>query len=173
MVKKTIAGYRGGYLPNQRREIEKGLRSGEIIGVVSTNALELGVDIGQLEVCILTGYPGSIASAWQQAGRAGRRQNEAAIIMVASSSPIDQYIMNHPEYFFNRNPETARVNPLNLIIYLDHLKCAAYELPFQVGDQFIGEVVDDYLMYLTEKQVLLQKKRSLVLDDGRLSCPWH
>ncbi|GAF23895.1 MULTISPECIES: DEAD/DEAH box helicase [Shouchella] len=156
--KKTIAGYRGGYLPNQRREIEKGLRSGEIIGVVSTNALELGVDIGQLEVCILTGYPGSIASAWQQAGRAGRRQNEAAIIMVASSSPIDQYIMNHPEYFFNRNPETARVNPLNLIIYLDHLKCAAYELPFQVGDQFIGEVVDDYLMYLTEKQVLLQKK---------------
>ncbi|MFB4211432.1 DEAD/DEAH box helicase [Shouchella sp. JSM 1781072] len=156
--KATIAGYRGGYLPNQRREIEKGLRSGEVIGVVSTNALELGVDIGQLEVCILTGYPGSIASAWQQAGRAGRRQNEAVVIMVAASTPIDQYIMNHPAYFFERSPETARVNPLNLIIYLDHLKCAAYELPFRSGETFVGEVVDEYLDYLTEKQVLLQKK---------------
>ena len=115
---KSIRGYRGGYFPKQRREIEKGLRNGEIYGVVSTNALELGVDIGQLQVCIMTGYPGTIASAWQQAGRAGRRQGEALIIMVASSNPLDQYMIQHPEYFFEQNPETARINPDNLVILL-------------------------------------------------------
>ena len=97
---KSIRGYRGGYLPKQRREIEKGLREGEILGVVSTNALELGVDIGQLQVCVMTGYPGSVASTWQQAGRAGRRHGEALIIMVASSTPIDQYIVQNPELLF-------------------------------------------------------------------------
>ncbi len=100
-------------LPKQRREIERGLRQGEIMGVVSTNALELGVDIGQLQVCIMTGYPGSVASAWQQAGRAGRRQNESVIIMVASSTPIDQYIVQHPEYFFE---EVQNLHELILII---------------------------------------------------------
>lgn len=152
--RSAIRGYRGGYLPKQRREIERGLRSGEIKGVVSTNALELGVDIGQLEVCIMTGYPGSIASSWQQAGRAGRRQKESCVIMVAASTPLDQYIIKNPHYFFERPPETARLNPHNLVIFIDHLKCAAYELPFSTGDVFGGEVVDDYLDYLTEQHVL-------------------
>ncbi|WP_308216653.1 DEAD/DEAH box helicase [Pseudalkalibacillus decolorationis] len=151
---KSIRGYRGGYLPKERREIEKGLRDGDIIGVVSTNALELGVDIGQLQVCIMNGYPGSIASTWQQGGRAGRRQDESVIILVASSSPLDQYIIQNPEYFFNRNPETARINPDNLIILVDHLKCAAYELPFQKEETFDGVEIDEILFFLTEEQVL-------------------
>ncbi len=151
---KSIRGYRGGYLPKQRREIEQGLRNGDIYGVVSTNALELGVDIGQLQVCVMTGYPGTIASAWQQAGRAGRRQEEALIFMVASSTPLDQYVIGHPDYFFNRSPETARINPDNLIILVDHLKCAAYELPFRKGDTFDGVELEDILEFLTEEQVL-------------------
>ncbi|MFP7230503.1 ATP-dependent helicase MrfA [Bacillus subtilis] len=151
---KSIRGYRGGYLPKERREIERGLREGEILGVVSTNALELGVDIGQLQVCVMTGYPGSVASAWQQAGRAGRRHGESLIIMVANSTPIDQYIVRHPEYFFNRSPESARINPENLIILVDHLKCAAYELPFSADEEFGPMDVSDILEYLQEEAVL-------------------
>jgi DEAD/DEAH box helicase domain-containing protein len=151
---KSIQGYRGGYLPQQRREIERGLRNGDIYGVVSTNALELGVDIGQLQVCIMTGYPGTIASAWQQAGRAGRRKGEALIIMVGSSNPLDQYIIQHPEYFFEQNPETARINPNNLVILLDHIKCAAYELPFKQEDTFGDVELEDILDFLTEEKVL-------------------
>ncbi|MEH7373429.1 DEAD/DEAH box helicase [Neobacillus drentensis] len=151
---KSIMGYRGGYLPTERRKIEKGLRSGDIYGVVSTNALELGVDIGQLQVCIMTGYPGTISSAWQQAGRAGRRHGEALVIMVASSSPLDQYIIQNPDYFFNKSPETARINPDNLIILIDHMKCAAYELPFKAGEHFGSVETEDLLEYLTEERVL-------------------
>jgi DEAD/DEAH box helicase domain-containing protein len=151
---KSIMGYRGGYLPTERRKIEKGLRSGEIYGVVSTNALELGVDIGQLQVCIMTGYPGTISSAWQQAGRAGRRHGESLVIMVASSSPLDQYIIQNPEYFFNKSPETARINPDNLIILIDHMKCAAYELPFKRDEQFGKIGTEELLEYLTEEHVL-------------------
>jgi DEAD/DEAH box helicase domain-containing protein len=153
---KAIRGYRGGYLPTERRKIEDGLRSGEIYGVVSTNALELGVDIGQLQVCIMNGYPGTIASAWQQAGRAGRRHGESVVIMVASSSPLDQYIIQHPNYFFNRSPEMARINPDNLIILIDHLKCAAYELPFKKGEQFGNTEIEEILEYLTEERILHQ-----------------
>ncbi|MFY4776028.1 DEAD/DEAH box helicase [Metabacillus sp. RGM 3146] len=155
---KSIRGYRGGYLPKQRREIEKGLRSGDILGVVSTNALELGVDIGQLQVCIMTGYPGTIASAWQQAGRAGRRHGEALIIMVASSTPLDQYIIQHPDYFFEQNPETAVINPDNLIVLVDHLKCAAFELPFKEGETFDGVELEDILEFLAEEHVLYQNR---------------
>ncbi|PLS03568.1 DEAD/DEAH box helicase [Neobacillus cucumis] len=151
---KSIMGYRGGYLPTERRKIEKGLRSGDIYGVVSTNALELGVDIGQLQVCIMTGYPGTISSAWQQAGRAGRRHGEALVIMVASSSPLDQYIIQNPDYFFNKSPETARINPDNLIILIDHMKCAAYELPFKNGDKFGNVETEELLEYLAEERVL-------------------
>lgn len=151
---KSIMGYRGGYLPTERRKIEKGLRSGDIYGVVSTNALELGVDIGQLQVCIMTGYPGTISSAWQQAGRAGRRHGEALVIMVASSSPLDQYIIQNPEYFLTKSPETARINPDNLIILIDHMKCAAYELPFKAGEQFGSMGTEELLEYLTEERVL-------------------
>ncbi|MDR7075328.1 DEAD/DEAH box helicase domain-containing protein [Neobacillus niacini] len=153
---KSIMGYRGGYLPTERRKIEKGLRSGYIYGVVSTNALELGVDIGQLQVCIMTGYPGTISSAWQQAGRAGRRHGEALVIMVASSSPLDQYIIQHPEYFFNQSPETARINPDNLIILIDHMKCAAFELPFKADEQFGDVGTEELLEYLTEERILYQ-----------------
>ncbi|CRK83879.1 DEAD/DEAH box helicase [Neobacillus massiliamazoniensis] len=151
---KSIMGYRGGYLPTERRRIEKGLRSGEIVGVVSTNALELGVDIGQLQVCIMTGYPGTISSAWQQAGRAGRRHGESLVIMVASSSPLDQYMIQNPDYFFHNSPETARINPDNLIILIDHMKCAAYELPFKAGEKFSTVDTDELLEYLTEERVL-------------------
>jgi len=153
---KAIRGYRGGYLPTERRAIEKGLRSGEIYGVVSTNALELGVDIGQLQVCIMNGYPGTIASAWQQAGRAGRRHGESVVIMVASSSPLDQYVIQNPDYFFNRSPETALINPDNLIILIDHLKCAAYELPLKKGDTFGAAEMEEILEYLTEERILHQ-----------------
>lgn len=168
---KSIRGYRGGYLPTERREIEQGLRNGEIMGVVSTNALELGVDIGQLQVCIMAGYPGSVASTWQQAGRAGRRQGESVVILVAGSSPLDQYVIRHPEYFFDRSPESARINPDNLIILVDHIKCAAYELPFQKGETF-GEVeIEEILYFLTEEQVLhFQRNKWYWMND---SFPAH
>ncbi|SDN32215.1 DEAD/DEAH box helicase [Alkalicoccus daliensis] len=159
-IKRSIRGYRGGYLPNQRRDIERSLRNGETIGVVSTNALELGVDIGQLQVCVMSGYPGSIASSWQQAGRAGRRQDESLVIMVASSTPLDQYVFSHPEFFFSGSPESARINKDNLIILSDHIKCAAYELPFRKGESFddLGaEEVEELLDYLTEMRVLHQR----------------
>ncbi|NQX64686.1 DEAD/DEAH box helicase [Paenibacillus alba] len=153
---KSIRGYRGGYLPKLRREIEKGLRSGEIRGVVSTNALELGIDIGQLQACVLNGYPGTIASTWQQSGRAGRRQETSLTILVASSNPLDQYLIQNPRYFFERPPEQARIHPDNLIILVDHVKCAAYELPFEANEKFGDESLKDVLEYLTEEQVLHQ-----------------
>ena len=134
--KSKIRGYRGGYLPNQRREIERGLRDGSVRTVVSTNALELGIDIGSLEAAVLVGYPGTIASTWQQAGRAGRRQGSALAIMVAGSSPLDQFLVNNPEYFFGRSPENGLINPGNLFILMSHLQCAAFELPFRDGENY-------------------------------------
>ncbi len=151
---KKIRGYRGGYLPNLRREIEKGLREGDINGVVSTNALELGVDIGSLEACVICGYPGSIASTWQQAGRAGRRAGLACSVLVARSTPLDQFIIQHPDYFFGRSPEHARLNPDNLSILVSHIQCAAFELPFQKGEGFGDVELEEILDYLAEKQVL-------------------
>ncbi|GMK42341.1 putative ATP-dependent helicase YprA [Paenibacillus sp. CCS19] len=151
---KTIRGYRGGYLPKLRREIEKGLRSGEIRGVVSTNALELGIDIGQLQACVLNGYPGTVASTWQQSGRAGRRKTSSVTFMVASSNPLDQYIIQNPDYFFNRPPERALIHPDNLLILIDHVKCAAYELPFEIGETFGSENLEDMLEFLVDEKVL-------------------
>lgn len=153
---ETIRGYRGGYLPSERRKIEKGLRDGTIQCVVSTNALELGVDIGQLQACIMTGYPGNIASAWQQAGRAGRRQDDALIIYVAQSTAMDQYIIKHPYYLFESTPEEARVYPDNMLILMDHLKCAAFELPFSVNDTYGEFEVQDLLEYLQEEGILIK-----------------
>ncbi|HIS99158.1 MAG TPA: DEAD/DEAH box helicase [Candidatus Faecaligallichristensenella faecipullorum] len=150
-----VRGYRGGYLPTLRREIERELRAGNITAVVSTNALELGIDIGQLEACVLCGYPGTIASTWQQAGRAGRRNSESLMILVASSSPLDQYIVNHPGYFFGQSPENALVNPDNLYILLNHFKCAAYELPFEEGERYGGlESTPELLEYLCDQNIL-------------------
>ncbi|MFC5700033.1 DEAD/DEAH box helicase [Cohnella faecalis] len=151
---KSIRGYRGGYLPKLRREIERGLRSGEIRGVVSTNALELGIDIGQLQACVLNGYPGSIASTWQQSGRAGRRHGSSVTFLVASSNPLDQYLIQHPDYFLGTPAEEARIHPDNLLILLDHVKCAAYELPFEEGDSFGEEKLTDLLEFLAEERVL-------------------
>ena len=133
---EAIRGYRGGYLPLHRRDIERGLRAGTVSGVVSTSALELGIDIGELDVCVMAGYPGTIAATWQRAGRAGRRSTRSAAIMVASSAPIDQFIVQHPAYFFEASPEHALINPDNLQILLDHIKCAAFELPFAPDEQF-------------------------------------
>ena len=150
-----VRGYRGGYLPSERREIEHGLREGQVDMVVSTNALELGIDIGSLTACILCGYPGTIASTWQQAGRAGRRKDTALTIMVASSAPLDQYIIQNPDYFFEASPENALVQPNNLYVLLSHIKCSAYELPFEEDEQF-GDVTDtsQFLEYLSENNIL-------------------
>lgn len=151
---KTIRGYRGGYLPNQRREIEQGLRSGNILSVVSTNALELGIDIGRLQVCIMCGYPGTIASTWQQAGRAGRRNDTSIAMLVASSNPLDQYIIQHPEFFLESSPEYGLINPNNLYILMSHIKCAAFELPFEDGETFGVDTLDQILEFLEDEKVL-------------------
>ncbi|GAB4462450.1 MAG: hypothetical protein Kow0070_21460 [Anaerolineales bacterium] len=146
-----IRGYRSGYLPSQRREIEKGLRDGAIKTVVATNALELGIDIGGLGAAILVGYPGTVASARQQAGRAGRGLEPAVSVLVASANPIDQFLAHHPEYFFERSPEQALINPDHLLILLEHLRCAAFELPFQKGEGFgslPAKTIEEYLRFL-------------------------
>jgi DEAD/DEAH box helicase domain-containing protein len=150
----TIRGYRGGYLPLERREIERGLRDGSIRTVVSTNALELGVDIGSLDAAILIGYPGTIASTWQQAGRAGRRNDHSAAVLIASSSPLDQYVITHPDYVLGKSPESGLVNPDNLYILVSHLKCAAFELPFADGERFGRQPIGEVLQYLEDEGVL-------------------
>jgi len=149
-----IAGYRGGYLPNERRAIEQGVRDGRITGVVSTNALELGIDIGSLDVSIMCGFPGSIASVWQQAGRAGRKTGVSVAIMVATSSALPQFLMQHPGYFFKRTPEAGIIDPDNLIIHSNHIKCAAFELPVWMGEKIGPEPVDDILEYFEEKHIV-------------------
>ena len=131
-----IRGYRSGYLARERREIENDLRSGQAKAVVATNALELGIDIGSLDAAILVGYPGTIAATRQQAGRAGRRSDSSLAVLVASASPLDQFLMKHPEYIFEKSPEHALIDPDNLLILLAHLRCAAFELPFKIGESF-------------------------------------
>jgi DEAD/DEAH box helicase domain-containing protein len=147
---QAIRGYRGGYLPNERREIERGLREGRIRGVVSTNALELGIDVGSLDATVMAGYPGTIASTWQRAGRAGRRSGSSCAVLVASSAPLDQFIVQHPNYFFERSPEHAFVQPDNLEILVNHLKCAAFELPIASSETFGGVDVPELCERLAE-----------------------
>jgi DEAD/DEAH box helicase domain-containing protein len=147
----VIRGYRGGYLPLRRREIERGLRQGDVRCVVSTNALELGIDIGALDVAVMAGYPGTIAATWQRAGRAGRRSGRSAAVLVASSAPIDQFIARHPEYFFGASPEHALINPDNLHVLMDHVKCAAFELPFATDEAFGTINVQEILPILAEE----------------------
>lgn len=156
-----VSPYRGGLLPSERRAIEKGLREGSIQGVVSTNALELGIDIGGLDAAVVAGFPGSFASFWQQAGRAGRRGSLSVAFLVASSAPLDQYIISHPEYFFGRNPEKARIDPNNPYIFSDHVKCAAFELPFAEGESFGGEAEG-----ATEEALGLLEEEGLVRRTG-------
>ena len=152
--KGKIRGYRGGYLPLVRREIEKGLREKEVQAVVSTNALELGIDIGDLDACLIVGYPGSIASTYQQAGRAGRRSEKSIAVLIARSQPLDQFIIENPDYFFGKSPEHALINPDNLLILLSHIQCAAFELPFSDGERFGREDLNELLKYLEEKGTL-------------------
>jgi DEAD/DEAH box helicase domain-containing protein len=147
---EPIRGYRGGYLPGERREIERGLREGRVRGVVATNALELGIDIGSLDACVMAGYAGSIASTWQRAGRAGRRSGTSCAVLVASSAPLDQFIVQHPDYFFGRSPEHAYVQPDNLEILVNHLKCAAFELPIAPEERFGGVNVAELCERLAE-----------------------
>ena len=146
----AIRGYRGGYLPQHRREIERGMRDGDLRAVVATSALELGIDIGALDVAVLASYPGTIAATWQRAGRAGRRSSRSAAVLVASSAPLDQYIARHPGYFFGQSPEHALINPDNLHVLVDHIKCAAFELPFGVSERFGREDVQQVLSMLAD-----------------------
>ncbi len=133
-ARRRVRGYRSGYLPLRRREIEAGLRSGEVHGVVGTNALELGIDIGSLQAAVMVGYPGTIASTWQQLGRAGRRSGSVAVF-VASSAPLDQFIVRHPEYFLGASPEEGLIDPDNLLILAGHLQAGLFELPFLDGER--------------------------------------
>src|SRR5687767_9219478 len=164
---EEIRGYRGGYLPQRRREIERGLREGSVRAVVSTNALELGVDIGALDVSVMAGYPGTVAATWQRAGRAGRRSGQSAAVLVASSAPLDQYVVRNPSYFFDASPEHALVNPDNLHILVDHVKCAAFELPFSATDQFGRIDVQEVLGILQESGFVHRT------DDGQGGGQWQ
>jgi DEAD/DEAH box helicase domain-containing protein len=164
-----VRGYRSGYLPRMRREIERGLRQGEVRAVVATNALELGIDIGGMGASILAGYPGTIAATWQQAGRAGRGADASLAVLVATASPLDQFLANHPEYFFDRSPEHALINPDNLLILLAHLRCAAFELPFRLGESFgrvPAEQLSEFLEFLREEgQVHRSGERYFWMSD--------
>jgi DEAD/DEAH box helicase domain-containing protein len=166
---ELIRGYRGGYLPMRRREIERGLRAGQVRGVISTNALELGIDIGALDVAVLAGYPGTIASTWQRAGRAGRRAARSAAVLVASSAPVDQFVVRHPWYFFDASPEHALVNPDNLHILVNHVKCAAFELPFTSDEQFGAVDVQEVLSVLQQSGVVHRTGS----DDEEHQGQWH
>ncbi len=159
--KNRVRGYRGGYLPTERRAIEAGLRSGDVLGVVSTNALELGIDIGRLDAAILAGYPGTIAATWQQMGRSGRRREPSVAILVAGAGAVDQFVATHPEYLFDSSPEEARLDPTNLHVLLAHVRSAAFELPFESGDSLSGVPTDDLLHFLAEEGHVR------LADDGR------
>lgn len=150
---ERVTGYRGGYLPNERRRIEQGLRDGTVRGVVATNALELGIDIGGMGASVVMGYPGSLASLWQQFGRAGRRHDTSLSVLVTSSNPLDQYVATHPGFVFERPLERGLIDPDNLYILASHLKCAAFELPFTEGEVF-GAHTDELLDILVEEGVL-------------------
>jgi DEAD/DEAH box helicase domain-containing protein len=156
MGAQAVRGYRGGYLPRERREIERLLRAGEIRAVVATNALELGIDIGSLDGVVLAGYPGNIASTWQRAGRAGRRNTPSVAVLVASSAPLDQFIVEHPDYFFDQSPEHAQINPDNLEILLNHLKCAVFELPMRNDERFGPHPASTLCEFLAEQKLLYQ-----------------
>jgi DEAD/DEAH box helicase domain-containing protein len=168
---ERIRGYRGGYLPLRRREIEKGLRDGAVRAVVSTNALELGIDIGALDVSVMAGYPGTIAATWQRAGRAGRRASRSAAVMVASSAPLDQFIVRNPSYFFDRSPEHALIDPDNLHILVDHIKCAAFELPFTADETFGRHDLQEILGVLAE-QGIVHRAQDTNVETGESHGVW-
>ena len=174
---ERIRGYRGGYAPMRRLEIEKGLRDGLVRAVVSTKALELGIDIGALDVCVMAGYQGTIAATWQRAGRAGRRASRSAAVMVASREPLDQFIVRNPSYFFDASPERALIDPDNLHILVDHIKCAAFELPLGWREQLGRHDSQDILSVLAEQGFvhLSRGAASPEIDDDGVEdgqCTW-
>ena len=153
----SIRAYRAGYLPKDRREIEKALFSGQLLGVTSTTALELGIDIGSLDACLLVGFPGTIASLWQQAGRAGRQSDDSLAVLIAHNEPVEQFIMRHPEYIFEKSPENAIIDPENIYVLVEHLRCAAYEIPMSEHDGFFfGDLTLPLLDLLCEYGDLTQ-----------------
>ena len=157
---KKVRGYRAGYLPKERREIETGLRDGSVRLVVATNALELGVDIGGMDAIVIVGYPGSIASVRQQAGRSGRRQGSSLAVFLATQSPLDQYLIRNPDFLLERSPEQALIDADNLLILLEHIKAAAFELPFEPGEEFgnlPGGKTLEFLEYLKEEGFLVDR----------------
>jgi len=158
---ESIRAYRGGYLPEERREIERQLVSREILGVASTNALELGIDIGSLDACIIVGYPGTVASLWQQAGRAGRGLEESVVFLIAQNAPVDQYLMAHCEYLFAQSPEQAVVDPDNPHITVDHIRCAVHELPLA------DDEVDGFGPFAPVVLELLEEDQAVRHIDGR------
>ncbi len=168
--KEGVRGYRSGYLPSQRRAIEKGLRDGMVKAVVATNALELGIDIGGLGAALLVGYPGSIASVYQQSGRAGRGEAPAISVMVASANPLDQFLAHHPDYFFGQSPERGLINPNHLLILLNHLRCAMFELPFQKGEGFgllDAENVKEFLdVLMSNNEAHLSQEKYFWMSDS-------
>jgi DEAD/DEAH box helicase domain-containing protein len=149
-----ISAYRGGYLPTERRATEKQLRAGSIDCVITTSALELGVDIGALDVCLLNGYPGTIAGTWQRLGRAGRRNRPTLGVLVASSEPLDQYIVRNPAFFAGSPVESARIDPDQLLILMDHVRCAAFELPFLDDEPYARQDIGEMLAYLQEQGIV-------------------
>ncbi len=165
-----LASYRGGYLPQQRREIERRLFEGELMAVTTTNALELGVDIGELEACLINGYPGTIASTWQQAGRAGRRQDESLAVLIAADDPLDQYLMRHPDFFFGSSCEEAVIDLENPRILAAHLACAAFEAPLREGDEaYFGPAMWEALEELARVEAV--KRKGKIWHYARTSAP--
>ncbi|MGB3211979.1 MAG: DEAD/DEAH box helicase [Desulforhopalus sp.] len=156
-LRKKLSAYRAGFLPEERREIERQLFSGELLGVISTSALELGIDIGDLDLCILVGYPGSIMATWQRGGRVGRGLRKSAIIMIAQEDALDQYFMRRPEDFFARSPESAVLNPENNAIMDQHLLCCAAESPLSVDEITLSfRAIEDRVKLLSSKGTLLE-----------------
>ncbi len=157
----NIHGYRSGYLPAERRAIERGLKNGDIRAVVATNALELGIDIGGMDAVVMIGYPGTIAATRQEAGRAGRKADNSLAVLVASADPLDQFLAHHPEYLFEQSPEQALIQPDHLLIVLNHIRCAAFELPFKNGKSFGAmrkETVAEFLQFLEASGLLHQSR---------------
>lgn len=164
---KRIKAYRAGYLPEERRQIEQELFSGQLLGVVATTALELGIDIGDLEATVLTGYPGSIASTWQQAGRSGRGRGDSLSFLIGLDNPIDQYFMRHPDFFFQKSIENALVNPANPYILRGHLLCAAWELPLTSDDEeFFGLALNQERAELERRSLLRERGKKWYLSPA-------
>ncbi|QDU58414.1 DEAD/DEAH box helicase [Aeoliella mucimassa] len=165
---EQVRAYRGGYLPNERREMEQDLFAGRLRGVATTNALELGIDIGSLDVAILVGYPGTIASCWQQAGRSGRRADDSLAVLLAGNEPVDQYLLRHPQYFFAQSPEHAVVDANNPYVLAKHLKAAAFELPLTAEDlQLFGPLAEPIAEVLRDENQLTQVEEQYFCPGGQ------